>query len=127
MGNPLHKDPITGPFPDGDSRNITLTQSGNAFEPERTGPQESVFRSDDAPESVIGDLADSELKPGADAPAANRDPEWTQLGEDTLGERMHRLTPGSQEPRLMGDLLEKVGKAFDVDLTGAANDGDKSR
>ena len=39
--------PITGPYPDGDSRNITLTKSDNRpIEPARTGPQEHKFRSD---------------------------------------------------------------------------------
>ncbi|MEE4206209.1 MAG: hypothetical protein V2I39_07950 [Erythrobacter sp.] len=49
-------EPITGPFPDGDSRNVTLTPNSNAFEPERTGPQEPKLRADGAPESVTGDL-----------------------------------------------------------------------
>ena len=40
-------DPITGPYPDGDSRNITLTKSDNSIEPNRTGPQEAKFREDD--------------------------------------------------------------------------------
>lgn len=32
--------PVTGPYPDGDSRNITLTPSDTSIEPERTGPRE---------------------------------------------------------------------------------------
>ena len=121
MANPNETNPISGPFPDGDSRNITLTQSGNAFEPERTGPQEPIFRRDDAPSSVLGSLEATELKPGASAPAVNTNPEWTQLGTDTIGERIDRLTPGSDETSVMGDLLEKVGNALDLDLTSSSS------
>ncbi len=53
--------PITGPFPDGDSRNITLTQSDHPMEPERSGPAEPRYREDDAPNTVMGDLVATEM------------------------------------------------------------------
>ncbi|MEE4154964.1 MAG: hypothetical protein V2I27_12455 [Erythrobacter sp.] len=34
--------PVTGPYPDGDSRNITLTPSDTSIEPPRTGPREPM-------------------------------------------------------------------------------------
>ncbi len=43
--------PITGPYPDGDSRNITLAKSDNPIEPPRSGPAEHNYRDDDAPAS----------------------------------------------------------------------------
>ncbi|MEQ8411776.1 MAG: hypothetical protein RIB52_09495 [Erythrobacter sp.] len=55
-------EPITGPFPDGDSRNITLTPSTHPMEPERSGPAEPGYRHENAPDSVMGDLAHSEYK-----------------------------------------------------------------
>ncbi|AOL24791.1 hypothetical protein Ga0102493_11661 [Erythrobacter litoralis] len=57
-------DPVTGPFPDGDSRNITLTPSTHPMEPERSGPAEPGYRREGAPDSVMGDLAPGEYKPG---------------------------------------------------------------
>ena len=48
--------PVTGPFPDGDSRNITLAKSDHPFEPERSGPAEPRYREDGAPQSVMGNI-----------------------------------------------------------------------
>ena len=123
----LDDNPIKGPFPDGDSRNITLTQSDNAMEPERTGPQEPTYREDDAPKSVIGQHAQTELKPGADAPQANTEPGFVQLGKETPGELMASLTPGSDTTSLMGGLLDKVRHAygFDADGESAGDAGDQ--
>lgn len=56
--------PVTGPFPDGDSRNITLTESDHPNEPPRTGPAEPKYRKDGAPKTVMGDLAKTEMKDG---------------------------------------------------------------
>ena len=77
--------PVRGPFPDGDSRNITLTQNNSPIEPTRTGPAEPKYREDGAPDSVIGDLAQTELKEGAEAPQANPVPEAPELGFGALG------------------------------------------
>jgi hypothetical protein len=54
--------PVKGPFPDGDSRNITLTKSDNPNEPPRTGPREPRNRKEGAPRTVMGDLAETEMK-----------------------------------------------------------------
>lgn len=124
MANAMKSEPITGPFPDGDSRNITLAQSGNAFEPERTGPQEATYRREGAPKSVIGDLAVSELKPGADAPAVNDNPNWVQIGKGAWGDALNAVTPGSQNSSVMGGLLEKVGHVLALDLTGSDDSED---
>ncbi|MEM7688703.1 MAG: hypothetical protein AAF291_06750 [Pseudomonadota bacterium] len=126
MANPNETNPLTGPFPDGDTRNITLTQRSNALEPERTGPQEPTYREDGAPQTVIGDLASSELKPGAEAPAVNDDPNWVQIGKGALGDTVNAMTPGSDNSSVMGDLLEKVGDALDLDLTGSKDDQESS-
>jgi len=45
-------DNTKGPYPDGDPRNVTLTQSEHPMEPERTGPAEHQYREDDAPASA---------------------------------------------------------------------------
>ena len=111
----LDDNPIKGPFPDGDSRNITLTQGNTAMEPERTGPQEPTHREDDAPQSVIGQYAATELKAGADAPNANKEPGFVHLGKETPGELMASLTPGSDTTSLMGGLLDKVRHAYGID------------
>lgn len=52
----LSQNPITGPFPDGDSRNITLAPSNNRYEPSRSGPAEPEFREKSAPDTVMGHL-----------------------------------------------------------------------
>ena len=51
--------PLKGPFPDGDSRNITLVKSDSPIEPDRTGPAEPENREKGAPETVMGDLEDA--------------------------------------------------------------------
>lgn len=90
-------EPITGPFPDGDSRNVTLTPSTHPMEPERTGPREPGNREDGAPDTVMGDLAHSEYKqearPGrekrsGEAPAA-------EMGLGSVG--------GAIDPVALGD------------------------
>jgi hypothetical protein len=120
-----HSEPITGPFPDGDSRNITLAQSGNAFEPERTGPQEPTYRREGAAQSVLGGLALTELKPGAEAPSVNDNPGWVQIGKDKMGDALNAMTPGSKTSSVMGRLLDTVGEALDLDV-GSASDGVQS-
>ena len=88
--------PIKGPFPDGDSRNITLTPSDNPYEPDRTGPAEPDHRRKGAPDTVMGELADSEYKQearpdseeGEDRPAA-------EMGFGSVG--------GAIDPVALGD------------------------
>lgn len=121
MANAIKSAPITGPFPDGDSRNITLTRRSNGFEPERTGPQEPSHREQSAPDSVIGDLAETEVKPGADAPETNNDPAFVQLGVQSIGKKLASLTPGSDTTSLMGGLLKKVSDAYGI---GSDKDAD---
>ncbi len=65
--------PITGPFPDGDSRNITLTRSSNSIEPDRTGPQEPDHRKDGAPETIMGDLPTHKGDPDVSEPDVSED------------------------------------------------------
>ncbi|MEE4199692.1 hypothetical protein [Erythrobacter sp.] len=38
--------PLKGPYPDGDSRNVTLTRKNNTIEPPRTGPREGEARAE---------------------------------------------------------------------------------
>jgi len=131
MANAMKTDPITGPFPDGDTRNLTLTQSQNAFEPERTGPQEATYRDQDAPDTVIGDLARTELKPGAEAPAVNDSPSWIQIGKGAVANALNLITPGSKDTSVMGDLPGKVSVGPDNDTgnskTAETADGEPAR
>lgn len=119
MANPNETNPITGPFPDGDSRNITLAQSGNAFEPARTGPQEPTYRREGAAQSVLGGLSATELKAGAAAPAVNDDPDWVRIGKGAWSNTLNAMTPGSSNSTVMGGLLEKVGEALALDIGGS--------
>ncbi|MGB3469192.1 MAG: hypothetical protein WBA51_00035 [Erythrobacter sp.] len=57
--NNISQNPITGPYPDGDSRNITLAPSDNSIEPTRTGPQEQRFREEDNASTGKTDDADA--------------------------------------------------------------------
>lgn len=109
-------EPVTGPFPPGDSRNLTLTQGSNAFEPERTGPQEPTYRDVDAPESVLGAFEETELSPGASAPDVNGNPSWVQIGKGAVGDTLNALTPGSKTSSVMGGLLDKVGEVLALDV-----------
>ncbi|MEO0871585.1 MAG: hypothetical protein AAFY19_06425 [Pseudomonadota bacterium] len=124
MGDTLHTSPITGPFPDGDSRNLTLAQSGNAFEPERTGPQEAIYRREGAAKSVIGDLATSALKPGAEEPSVNDKPDWVQIGKGDWGDTLKSITPGSDTTSVMGGLLHKLGDVVAPDSAEGSDDTD---
>ncbi|MEE4152990.1 MAG: hypothetical protein V2I27_02410 [Erythrobacter sp.] len=95
--------PIRGPFPDGDSRNITLVKSSNPMEPARTGPQEPDHREEGAPETVMGDLADTEMKDGAASVEPNTTPEQrasqgTKLGSRGADGAMPQEDPQAGEP-----------------------------
>ena len=118
----LDDNPIKGPFPTGDSRNITLTQGSNPMEPERTGPQEPIFREDGAPRSVIGQYEQTELRPGADAPTPNTNPQFVHLGNETPGQLIASLTPGSETTSAMNGLLDKVRHAYGLDQDDSASD-----
>ncbi|KPP86876.1 hypothetical protein [Erythrobacter sp. HL-111] len=90
-------EPITGPFPDGDARNVTLTKSTHPMEPERSGPAEPGYRSEGAPESVMGDLVHSEYKPEARPRRApgEGDLPATEMGFGSVG--------GAIDPVALGD------------------------
>lgn len=92
-------EPITGPFPDGDSRNITLTPSPHPMEPARSGPAEPGYRRKGAPESVMGDLAHSEYKQdaGPEAQDAQEKPA-AELGFGSIG--------GAIDPVALGDMAD---------------------
>ncbi|QIQ87228.1 hypothetical protein [Erythrobacter sp.] len=89
-------EPITGPFPDGDSRNITLTPSTHPMEPERTGPREPGLREEGAPDSVMGDLAHSEYKQDA---RPNRD----EAGDRPAAEMGFGSVGGAIDPVALGE------------------------
>lgn len=78
--------PIKGPFPDGDSRNITLRESDSPIEPSRTGPREPENREEGAPASVIGNLPTHKIASSPDAisqetsRAAGTAPQSAELG-----------------------------------------------
>lgn len=58
--------PIKGPYPDGDSRNVTLTKSDHPMEPPRSGPREDETRegaSANAAEKASGVAAESKSEP----------------------------------------------------------------
>ncbi|MGB7370003.1 hypothetical protein [Erythrobacter sp.] len=71
-----------GPYPDGDSRNITLTKSDNPIEPQRSGPAEDNYR--DGGEAAAS--ANAAKKAGTDDAGANGavdpvDPDKKPVGE----------------------------------------------
>jgi hypothetical protein len=90
-------EPITGPFPDGDARNVTLTKSSHPMEPERSGPAEPGYRRDGAPETVMGDLAHSEYKQEARPKrgGADKDRSAAEMGFGSVG--------GAIDPVALGD------------------------
>lgn len=92
-------EPVTGPFPDGDSRNITLTPSTHPMEPERTGPREPGMREDGAPDSIMGELADSEYKQDARPDAQDApDRPGADMGFGSIG--------GAIDPVALGDMAD---------------------
>jgi len=67
----ISQNPITGPYPDGDSRNITLAPSDNSIEPKRTGPQEHRFREERDTSTAKGRDADASAAARDDGADAN--------------------------------------------------------
>lgn len=66
----------SGPYPDGDPRNITLQPSDNPIEPPRSGPAEDAYRGDDdalasanAAERAKGESAKPTSDPASSKPA----------------------------------------------------------
>jgi hypothetical protein len=74
--------PLKGPYPDGDTRNVTLAPSTNPIEPERTGPREGeargeVERREAAEERQQAEASQADLAAGSPSGAVSQ----TQLGE----------------------------------------------
>jgi len=95
-------EPLTGPFPDGDSRNLTLVKSDNPIELERTGPQEPEHRREGAPESIMGDLpmgknAEAGREDGAADAASRSDSDKQASASDAAGDAAPDETPQPYE------------------------------
>jgi len=106
--------PITGPFPPGDSRNITLAQSPNSIEPERTGPQEPGYRAKDAPSALMGDLpTDKRTGPRTQVSQTRRAPrgaaaQTSELGFGGVSAAVLGATLGTAEGSAHGDRSARV-------------------
>ena len=62
-----------------------MTKSDNPIEPNRSGPAEPDYREDGAPETVMGDLAQSEYKVEARPRSDSDGPQHAELGFGSVG------------------------------------------
>lgn len=119
------RNPITGPFPDGDTRNITLAPSGNSIEPDRTGPLEVDHRNEGAPTSVTGDLPTHKDETSTRTPSASMEaPRRTkqQEGETQDAEKADPTAPKAPEMGFGG-----VGGALAEDIEDEQNPAKRAR
>lgn len=105
--------PITGPYPDGDSRNITLTRSDNSIEPGRTGPREPENRRAGAPDNVDGDLP-RHKEPSAKDQSADAQPSVTD--DAAANTRAARYEEPARKPSAAETAFGGVGGALQKPL-----------